>query len=161
VVLLRPAFPEALEGHARRRCRGNRGRLAHGRIGTAIFGERDYGQALAGWSLPLAPNMGSPYNLAVRVIAKRTLRESWKDHPDAKEPLLAWHQEVLRAKWSNPHEIKVQYRNASVLQGGRVVFNIAGNKHRLVAKINYSYGIVYVRFIGTHRQCDQIDVEAV
>jgi mRNA interferase HigB len=97
----------------------------------------------------------------MRIIAKRTLRKFWKNHPDAEGPLRAWHQEALRAKWPNPHEIKGQHRNASVIQGGRVVFNIAGNKYRLVVKINYAYGIVYVRFIGTHRQYDQIDVETI
>lgn len=83
------------------------------------------------------------------------------DYPDAKEPLLAWHQEALRANWPNPHEIKTQYRNASIVQDGRVVFNIAGNKYRLVVKINYPYRIVYIRFIGTHKQYDQVDVETV
>ncbi len=82
-------------------------------------------------------------------------------YPDAEEPLQAWYREALHAKWTNPHIIKVQYRSASVLQSGRVIFNIAGNKYRLVVKINYSSGIVFIRFIGTHRQYDRIDVETV
>lgn len=97
----------------------------------------------------------------MRVIAKRTLREFWVKYPDAEEPLQAWYREALHAKWTNPHIIKVQYRSASVLQSGRVIFNIAGNKYRLVVKIEYASGIVYIRFIGTHRQYDRIDVETV
>lgn len=97
----------------------------------------------------------------MRVIAKRTLREFWTVYPDAMESLLAWHQEALRANWPNPHAVKEQYRNASIVQSGRVVFNIAGNKYRLVVKIDYSRGNVYIRFIGTHRQYDRIDVETV
>ncbi len=97
----------------------------------------------------------------MRVIAKRTLREFWANYPDAEEPLQAWYREALHAKWPNPHVIKEQYRNASVVQGGRVVFNIAGNKYRLVVKIDYPSGIVLIRFIGTHRQYDRIDVETI
>ena len=97
----------------------------------------------------------------MRVIAKRTLREFWVDYPDAMEPLLAWYQEALRANWPNPHAIKEQYRNASIVQGGRVVFNIAGNKYRIVVWINYPYRVVYIRFIGTHRQYDRIDAQTI
>lgn len=97
----------------------------------------------------------------MRIIAKRTLREFWTNYPDAKEPLEAWHQEALRANWPSPHAIKTQYRSASIVQGGRVVFNIAGNKYRLVVKINYRCEIVYIRFVGTHRQYDRINVETV
>jgi mRNA interferase HigB len=97
----------------------------------------------------------------MRVIAKRTLREFWVKYPDAEEQLRAWYREALHAKWTSPHVIKEQYRSASVLQSGRVVFNIAGNKYRLVVKIGYSPGIVYIRFIGTHRQYDRINVETV
>ena len=99
----------------------------------------------------------------MRVIAKRTLREFWSipDHANAKEPLEAWYQEAERADWHDPHTIKAQYRSASILKGNRVVFNIAGNKYRLVVKINYPYRVVYVRFIGTHSEYDAIDVETV
>ncbi len=82
-------------------------------------------------------------------------------YPDAEEPLQAWYREALHAKWASPHAIKVQYRSASVLQSGRVVFNIAGNKYRLVVKIEYPSGIVYIRFIGTHRQYDRVNVETI
>ena len=101
----------------------------------------------------------------MRIIARRTLREFYAcdgdRYMDAKAPLDAWYHEVKRAKWNAPSDIKAQYRNASILKGGRVVFNIAGNKYRLVVKINYPRQIVYVRFVGTHKQYDQIDVEDV
>ncbi len=97
----------------------------------------------------------------MRIIAKRTLRTFWERHHRARGPLEAWHQEVAHADWAGPSEVKAQFRSVSVLQHNRVVFNIAGNQYRLVVKINYSYRIVYVRFIGTHKDYDQIDVNTV
>jgi mRNA interferase HigB len=97
----------------------------------------------------------------MRVIAKRALREFWQSHPDARGPLEAWHREAMKADWRSPQAIKAQYRNASIVKGKRVAFNIAGNKYRLVVKINYDYGIAYVRFVGTHTEYDGVDVEQV
>lgn len=100
----------------------------------------------------------------MRIIAKRTLREFWESGPeyaDAKASLEAWHEEVLEADWSNPQQVKLQFRNASILKDSRVVFNIKGNNYRLVTKINYPYRVVYVRFIGTHKQYDDINVEII
>jgi len=99
----------------------------------------------------------------MRVIAKRTLREFWT-HPqyaDAKAPLESWHAEALKAKWSSPQEIKAQFRSASILKNNRVVFNIAGNKYRLIVAIDYIRQACFVKFIGTHKQYDQIDAEVV
>ena len=79
----------------------------------------------------------------------------------ARGPLEAWHQEVARADWASPSDVKAHFRSASVLQDNRVVFNIAGNKYRLVVKINYPFRIVYVRFIGTHKDYDRINVGTV
>ena len=73
----------------------------------------------------------------------------------------AWHQEVVQANWASPSEVKAQFRSASILKGSRAVFNIAGNQYRLVVKINYPYRIVYIRFLGTHQDYDQIDVNTV
>lgn len=100
----------------------------------------------------------------MRVIAKRTLRTFWESNPryaDAKGPLGAWHQEVTAADWATTQDVKAQFRHASILKGNRVIFNIAGNKYRLVVKINYAYRIVYIRFIGTHREYDEIDAEKI
>ena len=80
-----------------------------------------------------------------------------KRHPKAKTELDAWFHEAEAATWADPVELKRQYRNASMLKGSRAVFNISGNKFRLVVKINYPYSIVYIRFAGTHREYDEID----
>lgn len=74
---------------------------------------------------------------------------------------MAWYRETLRADWSTPNEVKVQFSNASILKNGRVVFNIAGNKYRLVVWINYPYRVVYFRFFGTHKQYDEIDAQTI
>jgi mRNA interferase HigB len=99
----------------------------------------------------------------MRVIAKRTLRQFWEHtrYADSQGPLEAWHAEALKAAWKTPQEIKAQFRSASILQGGRVVFNIGGNKYRLVVAIDYRRQACFVKFIGTHRQYDAIDVETI
>ncbi len=97
----------------------------------------------------------------MRVISRRPLSELAKRYPDAKDELDAWFHEAQAACWANPAEIKAKYGNASILKGGRVVFNICGNKYRLVVKINYSYAIVYVRFAGTHGEYDRVNVEEI
>jgi mRNA interferase HigB len=74
---------------------------------------------------------------------------------------MAWFQEASKADWTNPAAVKDAHRNASIVGGSRVVFNIGGNKYRLVVKVNYPYRVMYIRFIGTHRQYDQIDVTEV
>ena len=97
----------------------------------------------------------------MRVIAKRALREFWERFPDSGDALKTWFAEAERATWSSPAEIKAQYRSASIPKDSRVVFNICGNKYRLVVKINYKIGIVLIRFIGTHREYDAINAEEV
>lgn len=97
----------------------------------------------------------------MRIISKRTLREFWQRYEDAEEPLLAWYREVVKEDWDTPAKVKEKYRNASIVGDNRVVFNIKGNTYRLVVKINYPGRIVYVRFIGTHAEYDDIDVTEV
>lgn len=74
---------------------------------------------------------------------------------------MAWYREVLKADWSTPNDLKAQFKNASILNDGRAVFNIAGNKYRIVVWINYPYRVVYIRFIGTHKQYDSIDAQTI
>lgn len=96
----------------------------------------------------------------MRVIALSKLKAFWTDFPehhDARAPTLAWYREVLKADWATPNEIKAQFKTASILKDGRVVFNIGGNKYRVVVWINYPYRVVYIRFIGTHKQYDAVD----
>ena len=100
----------------------------------------------------------------MRVIALSTLRAFWEANPafaGAREPVLAWYRHVLAADWTAPADVKADFRSASILKDGRAVFNIAGNKYRLVVWIHYGYRVVYVRFIGTHAQYDRIDVQTV
>ena len=97
----------------------------------------------------------------MRVISKRTLREFYENpnYKDSKSAIEAWHSEALKAEWNNPNEIKEQYKSASVVGSNKIVFNICGNKYRLVVKINYVAKIVFIKFIGTHKEYDKIKVE--
>jgi mRNA interferase HigB len=97
----------------------------------------------------------------MRVIAKRTLREFWKKYPDAESPLEAWHAEAKAATWTNPVQVRARFPSADVVGDNRMVFNIGGNKYRLVVRFNYDYQIAYVKFVGTHAEYDKIDVETV
>ena len=100
----------------------------------------------------------------MRIISLSTLKAFWQDnleYLDAKEPTLAWYRQPLHADWGSPADVKQDFRSASILKDGRVVFNIAGNKYRLVVWINYAYRVVYIRFIGAHSQYDKIDVQTI
>jgi mRNA interferase HigB len=97
----------------------------------------------------------------MRVIAVSTLRGFWAAHPDAEQPLKAWYEEVSKASWRNPSDIKDQYRSASILKNRRVVFNIKGNDYRLVVAVAYKLQIVYVKFVGTHKAYDAVDAETI
>jgi len=99
----------------------------------------------------------------MRVIAKSTLVKFWENptYRDAQTPIESWYEETIKANWLSPQAIKAQYANASICKNNRVVFNIAGNKYRLVVEIQYQAGIVWVKFIGTHAQYDKINVENV
>ena len=110
---------------------------------------------------PLDPLTGSMYTLRMRIIAKKTLRDFWERHPDAEEALKAWFHDAKHATWASPQDIRQTYATASIIANNRVVFNIRGNTYRLIVAINYDFGIVYIRFIGTHRAYDQIDATAI
>ncbi|MCP9809726.1 type II toxin-antitoxin system HigB family toxin [Cyanobium sp. HWJ4-Hawea] len=98
----------------------------------------------------------------MRVIAKRTLVQFWESgHGDAEQPLKAWHALVKAASWSHPKEVKAIYSSASFLANNRVVFNIGGNKYRLVVKVEYELRAVYIRFIGSHGEYDKIDASTI
>ena len=101
---------------------------------------------------------------AMRVIALQTLKrflDVAPGHDDAREPTLAWYQHVRKANWASPSDVKRDLGSASILKDGRVVFNVAGNKYRIVVWINYPFRIVYVRFVGTHGQYDRIDAQTI
>lgn len=98
---------------------------------------------------------------SMRVISRKPLVALSKRYPTLKDELNAWFHEVESARWATPADLKRQYGNASILKAGRVVFNICGNKFHIVTKINYDYSIVYIRFAGTHRECDSIDADDI
>lgn len=97
----------------------------------------------------------------LRVIAKRTLKEFWEKNPDSEQQLLSWYREISKLDWKNPNEIKERYASASILKNSRAVFNICGNKYRLIVEINFSRKWVFIRFIGTHREYDKIDANNI
>lgn len=97
----------------------------------------------------------------MRIIARKTLREFWERYPDSEQQLKAWYAEAKNADWQMPADVKATYVTASILKGSRVVFNIRGDKYRLVVKINYPHQVIYVRFLGTHEQYDAIDAETI
>lgn len=97
----------------------------------------------------------------MRIISRKALRDCWTKHAGAEQPLRAWYDDVRRAKWRGPSDIKLVYRNASFVGNNRVVFNIKGNDYRLIAAINYKAGIVYIRFVGTHSQYDRINASTI
>jgi len=96
---------------------------------------------------------------SVRIIAKSTLIAFWEKHPDSEQQLKSWYHEAHGAKWKNPGQIKAQYRNASILKYGRVVFNICGDKYRLLCVVLFGQGIIFIKFVGTHKQYDGIEAE--
>ena len=97
----------------------------------------------------------------MRIIAKKTLQEYWEKEPGARVALQAWHAEAKNAEWSSPADVKAHYATASILKDGRVVFNIGGNKYRLVVWINYPFFTIYIRFVGTHEEYDEIDAQTI
>ena len=97
----------------------------------------------------------------MRIIAVKNLRDFWEQYPDARAPLEAWVDEVKHATWKAPHDIKAKYRHASLVGNKRVIFNIKGNDYRLIVSVAYRFAAVYIKFIGTHRQYDEIDAETV
>ena len=97
----------------------------------------------------------------MRIIARRTLREYWEKYPSAEQALKSWFREASAADWNAPQDVKRRYRHASIVGGNRVIFNIGGNKYRLIVQINYSFKIVYVRFVGTHAAYDKVNAETI
>ena len=95
------------------------------------------------------------------IIALRTLREFWRNHRAAEEPLRSWYAIASRAQWRTPTEVKAAYRNASFLANNRIVFNVKGNDYRLVVAVHYNRRMMFVRFVGTHSEYDRIDATAI
>jgi mRNA interferase HigB len=99
----------------------------------------------------------------MRIIAVGTLRDFWSHagRGDAEQRLRTWVHIVKAADWSRPTDVKEMFRSADILPNGRVIFDIGGNKYRLVAAVHYRGKRVFVRFIGTHREYDDIDARTI
>ncbi len=101
------------------------------------------------------------YYICMRVIAKKTLKEYFEKNAESKQALLIWYKEVSSGKWKNHNEMKETFSSLSIIPNERIVFNIKGNKYRLVAKVNYDYQIIWIRFVGTHAEYDKIDATKI
>lgn len=97
----------------------------------------------------------------VRVFNRSTVEAFGAMHADAREPLRAWFREVEESNWVGPSDVRARYASASILPGDRVVFNIKGNRYRIVVAVKYPFHCVYIRFIGTHAEYDAIDAETI
>ena len=97
----------------------------------------------------------------MKVFNTPQIEKAYKKYTDAIGPLQNWYQEVEEADWDTPAKLKERYPNASIIRGDLVVFNIKGNRYRLVARINFRRRLVFVKFFGTHREYDRINVEEV
>lgn len=97
----------------------------------------------------------------MRIIKRKTLSDFWVKHTDVKQALLAWHAEAQNASWKSSDEIVKSYPYADPIGDNRVVFNIKGNSYRLVVKIHYNTGVIFIRFIGTHAEYDKINAETI
>jgi mRNA interferase HigB len=97
----------------------------------------------------------------MRIISRKKLKEFWERHPDVRQPLQAWYNDAKHAEWKNPADIKAVFRNASFVGNDKVVFNLKGNSYRLVVAIRYKYGIIFIRFVGTHQEYSRIDAAKV
>lgn len=97
----------------------------------------------------------------MRVIAKKTLRKFWEKCNDSEQQLKTWFKEASGADWNSPNNIKKEYAKASILPDNFVVFDICGNKYRLVVRINYERNWVFIKFIGSHKEYDKIDFKTL
>lgn len=97
----------------------------------------------------------------MRILSRNTLRNFWESHSDSEEVLKAWYYEAYHADWKSPSDIKAAHRSASIIANNRVVFNIKGNKYRLITAIRYDIGIIFIRFIGTHAEYDKVNAETI
>lgn len=99
----------------------------------------------------------------MRIIAFRTIRDFFEkpEYSDSEPSLRSWYHEIKAAEWKNSNDLKQQFKNASIVGDGRIVLNIKGNDYRLVVAIDYDFQVVFIRFIGTHKQYDKIDAKTI
>jgi mRNA interferase HigB len=105
--------------------------------------------------------MGTFYTLPMNVIALKALRDFWATHPQAEGPLKAWYALVSKAEWAGPADVRAQFNSADFVADNRVIFNIGGNKYRLIVRVAYLHKRVLIKFVGTHNEYDKINPETV
>lgn len=106
--------------------------------------------------------MGILYKSSMQIVAKKRLKKFWEKYPRAHIPLKTWYAIVSRAEWKNPADIKKIFgATVDFVADNRAVFDIAGNRYRLVVHISYDYKAVLIKFIGTHAEYDKIDAGSV
>jgi mRNA interferase HigB len=94
----------------------------------------------------------------MQVIALRTLKRFWEEHAKAEVPLRTWYVVVSKAAWTSPADVKEQFgTTVDFVADNRLVFDIGGNKFRLIVRVSYEYKAVQVKFVGTHAEYDRID----
>lgn len=128
-------------------------------------GVKAKGEGLVPSRAPVAevvPGMGIGYAFAMQIIALRALRRFWDKHPQAEVPLQLWYAHASKAEWASPADIKRQF-GASVdfIGDNRVIFDLGGNKYRLIVHVAYAYKRALVKFVGTHAEYDKINAETV
>jgi mRNA interferase HigB len=96
-----------------------------------------------------------------RIFSKSTLREFWETYTDSEQYLKTWYDTAMNSDWKTPNDVKQTYANASILKNSRIVFNIKGNSYRLVVKFNFEKQWIFIRFIGTHVEYDEIDADNI
>ena len=97
----------------------------------------------------------------MRVIAIATLREYWEKHPDVEQPLTEWDVKTCWARWSSLSDMRSTFNSVDYVGNQRYVFNIKGNHYRLVVAVKFTPGLVYIRFVGTHKEYERIDVSTI
>ena len=97
----------------------------------------------------------------MRIYSKSTLREFWTKHKDCELGLKVWYTDAEKAEWKTPKHIKTYDKTVSIVANNRAIFNIKGNSYRLVVEINYKWGLIFIRFIGTHKEYDRIDATQI
>jgi mRNA interferase HigB len=96
-----------------------------------------------------------------RIVAKSTLRTYWEKHPETEQYLKTWYDTAMSSNWKTPNEVIKTYASASILKDSRIVFNIKGNAHRLIAKFNFEKQWIFIRFVGTHAEYDKVDANTI
>jgi len=97
----------------------------------------------------------------MNVVTRRTLADFWAIHPQAEAPLSAWYAVVRAAEWKTPQDIRAQFNSADFVADNRVIFDVGGNKYRVVVRVSYTFKQVLVKFVGTHKEYDKIDPATV